>query len=235
MWKRTIITCCSLLTAPQALAERLATPSKSNFNEHFSSNVPVSGNVLVGAVYSTANTSNRFYLDTASDMNHFCFKVSSVNGTYVSENDYKIIDSPLKSTEATILEYPTKFEELITNFEIEQLAPLATTGSCDDQRYQHVLLSARDKETKNAEILFMISSGRSEVFMQLKSNSGQRIKANCGRLEEGKRTSYDTICKLPSSSILEETYDVKIARRKNGRSLPATTFTLQKSTYEASN
>ena len=74
----------------------------------------------------------------------------------------------------------------------------------------------------------MISSGRSEVFMQLKSNDGTRVKATCARIEDGKRTSFDTICSVPALSLVDENYNVQIVRRKNGRSLPATQFTLLK-------
>ncbi len=227
-----LIYCIIFLLAPQCFAERLATLSKDSFNEHFSSVVPVSGNVLVGAVYSSTSTNNKFFLDTTNGISDFCFKVSSINGTYISENDYKLIESTPDKSNRVYIEYPTKFEKIITAFNINQLAPLATTGSCDDQRYQHVLLSSRAVNVDDSQVLFMISSGRSEVFMQLKSATGKQIKAKCERLEEGKRTSYDTICEVPASTMSEDTYNIKIARRKNGRSLPATTFTLQKSINE---
>ncbi len=212
-----------------ASAERFAAPSNDKFTEHFSSNVPVSGNILVGAMYSSDITSNQFLLDTVPDLDNFCFKVSSIDGTYVSENDYELQGNIEQNSPSVALKYPTRFEEIIASFAQNHLAPLATTGSCNEQKNKHVLLSSRAKPDANANIIFMISSGRSEVFMQLKSTDGKRIKAKCKRLEEGKRTSYDTICAVPAQSLTTENYSVQIVRRKNGRNLPATLFTLQKS------
>jgi hypothetical protein len=180
-------------------------------------------------MYSSSITSSRFLLDTTADVSDFCFKVSSIDGTYVSENDYRVRENDEPYSKAVVLEYPTNFKEIISHFEQIELAPLATTGSCDDQRYQHVLLSSRAEPDKSSDVLFMVSSGRSEVFMLLKSSDGKRIKANCDRIEKGKRTSYDTICSVPTSSLVSENYNVQIVRRKNGRSLPATQFTLQRS------
>ncbi|GAB3000620.1 hypothetical protein [Psychrosphaera aestuarii] len=215
------------LTTFNSLSENLAVPFEGQFKEHFSSNVPVSGNVLMGAVYSTATLGNNFFLNIANDVSHVCFKVASIDGTYVSENDYNT--ASISATDSTILlDYPTKFTKIVNNFSNEQLAPLATTGSCSDQRYQHVLLSSRSDTVESSDVLFMVSSGRSEVFMQLKHNN-VRIKANCKRLESGKRTSYDTICKVPAASLVEDKYSAQIVRRKNGRSLPPTKFTIQKS------
>lgn len=218
-----------LAVCSSASAERVAFPTSEDFSEHFSSNVPVSGNILVGAMYSASKISNRFLLDTAPDVSHFCFKVSSIDGTYISENDYGLRNNSEENSQSVALEYPTKFEDIISSFDQSQLAPLATTGSCNDQRYQHVLLSSRAVPDNDSDVLFMISSGRSEVFMQLKSSDGQRVKANCTRIEEGRRTSYDTICSVPARSLTTDSYSAHIVRRKNGRSLPATQFTLQKS------
>jgi len=218
-----------LFVSSSVFAERVATPANDSFSEHFSSNIPVSGHILVGAMYSSSITSSRFLLDTTPDVGHFCFKVSSIDGTYLSENDYGLQEDGNSDARTVTLEYPTKFEYILSDFDQKQLAPLATTGSCDDQRYQHVLLSSRAEPQNNSDVLFMISSGRSEVFMQLKSNDGDRIKASCSRIEDGKRTSYDTICSVPAPSLIAENYNVQIVRRKNGRSLPSTQFTLQKS------
>ncbi|WP_076011058.1 hypothetical protein [Alteromonas abrolhosensis] len=216
-----------LLASSTVCAERVATPS-NDFNEHFSSNVPVSGNILVGAMYSSALASTGFLLNTSHEVSHFCFKVSSIDGAYVSENDYELQADIEPSSQTVSLEYPTKFEDILSSFNQNQLAPLATTGSCEDQRYQHVLLSSRAEPQSGSDVLFMISSGRSEVFMQLKSNDGTRVKATCARIEDGKRTSFDTICSVPALSLVDEDYNVQIVRRKNGRSLPATQFTLLK-------
>lgn len=213
-------------------AQRIAKPSAPEFNEHFSSNVPVSGNVLVGALYSSAITNGKFFIDVESDTSDFCLKVASIDGTYVSENDYQIDTSSKSNASVTMIEYPTRYDKIISGFDLKQLAPLATTGSCVDQRYQHVLLTGRSTLSPSTNILFMISSGRSEVFMQLKSASGQRINADCHRLQDGKRTAYDTVCEIPANVVKEKTYNAQIARRKNGRNLPTTSFTLQKSLNE---
>lgn len=213
-------------------AQRVAKPSAPEFNEHFSSNVPVSGNVLVGALYSSAITNGKFFIDIETDTNDFCLKVASIDGTYVSENDYQVDASSEFNASVTMIEYPTRYDKIISGFDLKQLAPLATTGSCKDQRYQHVLLTGRSTLTSSTNILFMISSGRSEVFMQFKSASGQRINAECYRLQDGKRTAYDTVCEVPASLVKEQTYNAQIARRKNGRNLPTTSFTLQKSINE---
>ena len=233
--KKALLLCWLIVFSAPSLAQKIAKPSTPEFNEHFSSDVPVSGNVLVGAIYSSATTTNKFFVDIENDTNDFCLKVASIDGTYVSENDYQLSSSEESDKSITMIDYPTKFDNVISGFGIKQLAPLATTGSCADQRYQHVLLTARASLSADPNVLFMISSGRSEVFMQLKSPSGQRLNADCHRLEDGKRTAYDTVCEVQALLLTEDTYSAQIARRKNGRNLPMTSFTLKKSLNDASN
>ncbi len=219
-----------LLISPFTLAENLATPASKDFSEHFSSNVPVSGNILVGALYSNTKITDQFYLDATNDTAHFCFKVSSIDGTYVSENDYlmQLEEENAENESIVSIQYPTRFSEIISGFSVNQLAPLATKGNCNNQRNATVLLATRNTDIDNASVLFMVSSGRSEVFMFLKAPTGKRVQVKCHRLEEGKRTAYDTICEIPAGALSEDTYQGSIVRRKNGSNKRPVMFTLLK-------
>ena len=212
-----------LLVASFPAWSQTAKPSNGKINEHYSSNVPVSGNILVGAMYLGSSVQDSFHLSSPQDTSHFCFKVTSIDGTYVSENDYLIAEQPKSAL--TPLEYPTQYQDILKNFAGQQLAMLATTGECQDQRYQHVMLSARAPENNGTELVFLVSSGRSQVFMQITGAERQRFGLSCSRIEEGKRTAFDTICAIKAEQVPTGTYTAQIVRRKEGRSLPATKFT----------
>jgi len=217
-----------LFSSFYSYSENLATPASEQFSEHFSSNVPVSGNILVGALYSGASISDQFYLNAVNETSDFCFSVSSIDGTYISENNYRLQSAPDIDDPVVPIQYPTQFADLISNFSIDQLAPLATGGSCDNQKNLDILLASREQDISNASILFLVSSGRSDVFLFLTSSSGAKKRAKCQRIEHGKRTAFDTVCEISANSLDENSYEGKLIRRKIGGREKPVLFTLKK-------
>jgi hypothetical protein len=169
-------------------------------------------------------------LETPVDVKRFCLSVTSIDGTYVSKNDYEIMNVPNNLKKFTLISYPTKYKDVMAGFNNQELAVLATVGSCQDGRAEKVLLTSKSN-TNHTKILFMINSGRSEVFMQLKTAEGAIYEPFCKRIEQGKRTAYDTLCELESDRFLVGSHTATILRRKNGRTLPPTYFELKMSEY----
>lgn len=205
---------------------QLAPLANKTFSEHYSSDVEVSGNVLVGILIESSQANSRFFVKSSSDTNLFCLRVSSIDGTYFSENEYLLeeVEHKVNAQGLVEVEYPTQFKSILTGFADEELSLLASEGSCGD-RAKAYLMATKDLVEDDDKLLFLISSGRSQVFMRLKSDASN-FMPRCKRIETGKRTTYDTICETDLSLFKQNTYSAEIIRRKNGRKLEDIEFDL---------
>lgn len=205
---------------------QVAALANKSFSEHYSSDVPVSGKVLVGILVESKNINSRFFVQSNPETNLFCFKVNSIDGTYFSENEYKLTPAKAILNEQGLVEveYPTQFKNILKEFGDNELALLATQGGCSVSSNIH-LVATKDKIEANDNVRFLISSARSQVFMRLKSKS-QSIQPKCDRIEVGKRTAYDSICEINLDELVSETFDGQIIRRKNNRTLENVSFKL---------
>lgn len=216
----------SLILALNSAYAQVVPLANEDFTEHYSSDVPVSGKVLVGILIESKNVNSRFFVKSSAGTNLFCFQVNSIDGTYFSENEYLLTSTEKLANEQGLVEveYPTQFKKILKEFGDNELALLATEGSCDSQSNLH-FVATKDKIENSDKVRFLISSARSQVFMRLKSNI-QSIQPTCARIEEGKRTAYDTICEINLSELVSESFDGQIIRRKNNRTLDNVNFSL---------
>jgi hypothetical protein len=205
---------------------QLAPLANDDFKEHYSSDVPVSGKALVGILIESKKINSRFYIKSTSNNTIFCFKVTSIDGTYASENEYILNpDLAIPNDQGLIeLEYPTQFTSILKEFNDNELALLATEGACDIRPDIH-FVATKDKVENDDKLRFLISSGRSQVFMRLKSKQ-HSLQPSCARIEIGKRTAYDTICEIELSQLSSAQYDADIVRRKGNRALSDVKFKL---------
>lgn len=194
-----------------------------NFNEKFNSNVPVSGRVISGVMQSSKSVLSNIKVNlTNLNTNIICLKVQSRDGTYFSSNEYRVNE---KAKGLITPEYPTKYEEVLTSFSDNELAILAFEGECSDRKLNNVLISSRHNTT-NDKVIVYVSSGRSDVFINTIMPKGKKKTTKCMRIENGKRTAYDTECIIDVKYLLNESNEVSILRRKSGRRLPTVRFNL---------
>ena len=197
---------------------------QESFNEKYNSNVPVSGRVIAGIMFRSAidhhNELSIFLAPTESDL--ICFKVQSKDGTYYSSNEYKIPKSGISGSISP--EYPTKYNKLLNEFDETELALLAFSGSCDSKQIDTILISARTQTDIQDDVVILVSSGRSDVFLITEQESGKKNTTKCKRIIEGKRTAYDTQCVIEVNSLLEGTNELSIIRRKPTGNMPSVKF-----------
>jgi hypothetical protein len=194
------------------------------FNEKYNSNVPVSGRVIAGVMFRSAkdpdNELSIFLAPLKSDL--ICFKVQSKDGTYYSANEYKVPESGISGS--IFPEYPTKYKKLLNEFDDTELALLAFSGNCDSKQIDTILISARSQTGIQEDVVMLVNSGRSDVFLITAQESGKRKTTKCKRIIEGKRTAYDTQCLIEVDSLIEGINELSIIRRKPTGNMPSVKF-----------
>jgi hypothetical protein len=217
-----VFTALSLLFFSQSQAENVVVDIK-NFKESFTTNVPVSGRVLSGiALTNSASSSFSFMLPKSSEGKTLCFRVSSQDGTYTSENEYSI--SSVLNQGFSSANYPSEYRSKIQSFTAGELSLLATPGKCKSKAVNQVYLSARGLTDLNDEVTIFVSSGRSDVYLRVPKNKAKKETLKCRRIENGVRTAYDTLCKVPLIKLTAGINELSLVRRKSGRTLPSINF-----------
>ena len=113
---------------------------------------------------------------------------------------------------------------MLSGFEGSELAILAFAGSCNEKKVSNVYISAKNMDFAKNTITVLVSSGRSEVFLSNKNKEGKKKAIKCRRIEQGKRTAYDTECNLDVEKLNEGVNNIAVLRRKSGRMLPSVKF-----------
>jgi hypothetical protein len=86
-----------------------------------------------------------------------------------------------------------------------------------------------DRGDAEPVVNIFVNSGRSDTYLSVKNDAGMRRPSRCQAIQEGRRTGYDTICRIQLNKLAAaaDTLEIKIVRRRYERMLPATEFTLQ--------
>ena len=193
------------------------------FTEKYNSDVSVSGRVISGIMTRSNAAGSQFFIDLPTlEKGTICFRVQSKDGTYFASNEYEISDKTYAGKISP--EYPTQFKSILENFKTSELALLAFVGSCSEKKLKNVLISSRSSETHLEDVVVLVSSGRSDVFLSTLADNGKRKSLKCNRLIKGKRTAYDTECSVKIKDLLLGTNELSIIRRKSGRMLPSVKF-----------
>jgi len=193
---------------------------ESTFNEKYNSDVPVSGRILSGFMMDSVNKQSNMFLDIPNEtVGIICLQVQSKDGSYFSSNEYQITDSTVNG--AISPDYPTKYDEIIKTFDNNELAMLSFQGSCKQKKVNNLLIASRGADLLTTNVVFFINSGRSDVFLNLKDLNGKNNTIQCFRIKNGKRTAYDTECKVSLEEIKIAKGKVSILRRKSGRMFPS--------------
>lgn len=197
--------------------------AKGQFHEKYNANVTVSGRVIAGIIAKSSGTLSDFQVNLL-DINEetMCLRVQSIDGTYYSTNEYRINDKEFKGLINP--DYPTQYKELLNGFDESELAILAFAGECGKKKITDAYISARNTNFTQNTITVFVSSGRSEVFLGTTNKEGKKKTIKCSRIEQGKRTAYDTECNIDISQLYEGINSITVLRRKSGRMLPSIKF-----------
>lgn len=201
----------------------------TDFSEQYSSNVPVSGRVIAGLAIIGSHTSDlSIYIPNQNIEETICMRVMSRDGTYISSNQYQ---SPGSASSGFIsAEYPTEYFKVLAKLDKDDLAVLSYPGQCEGSLVNQLYLSARGETTGKEEVTIFVSSGRSDVFLRLPSINAETETIRCQRIQDGKRTGFDTLCYVGLSKLLQGTNELSLMRRKSGRMLPSVKFSILFST-----
>ncbi len=224
------------LISPLSLAEEISLKTKdSTLHEHYSQEVPVSGNVIAGIELYNENNPDQSFSSTIhlpkkiQGNNYLCFQLLSKDGTYTSQNTYlipKIDDSPSQkeksqfSADFSPSEHLDFLNEKSNNNAIATKISIGECKHSTEETYLPALKSNTDQPTHLR--IYIDSLGATDVKMAARSqiNKSQRSMATCHPAKGSRLTGFDYICTLPITFPLNgSTWDLFIARFKYTRKL----------------
>jgi len=185
------------------------------FHETVQEEVGVSGSVVVGVATANALSGAAalagFVVPVSSSQ--VCLTVVSRDGVYSSRNTYLM--PPLEKGGAelwAVLPFEgTQRRELINSYVEGDLAVRATPGNCSSQKSDYLVVR-RDGQVDSVSIL-VNAFGANDVFFRTEEGKEE----NCQEFTEGRRTSYDFVCRVPVTGASHQ--QVAIERERYGRSL----------------
>lgn len=203
---------------------------KSNpFNERYMDNVPVSGMVLLGVGPIGVRSKDAFaiYLPPNTKADSVCVQMLTRDGRYWSKNEY-VLSSEQTQGGYVQLDYQGNYKGTILQQDEKDLAALAYLGSCQSPvDYKNILVAGvvTNNPSQADRYLALINSGRSDVSIRVKTQDGRSTIVRCNRIEEGKRTGFDTSCEL--DGLGDGDVELQIARRQFDRVMPPVSFKLR--------
>jgi hypothetical protein len=194
------------MTADVFRAE-LANPDQ-RFHEVHEPEVNVSGNVIVGVM--TASVA-RAVLDNALgvrnpalDGANVCLRVTSRDGAYRSENEYRVsapADAPVQ------LPYRSGMKRILTEYAQRPgaIAVSVTRGSCAQSGSANFLvpsqLGRQGAALKTGDITLLINGfDATDVYYHVTGMPPTELR-DCRYIEEGRRTAFNFICEIPAALL----------------------------------
>jgi len=187
------------------------------FVEHYQPEVSVSGDVVVGAMYLSAA---RALVDDAVgvevatsgvDAGTLCLRAHSRDGIYSSRNVYGL---PEQADGVVRLPYSTAMRDVVERFGAHELALAATLGDCEGEGSRYLLVGAVGEDEASEVVLYVNSFGATDVFAAYGSAMDP-----CEYISEGRRTTFDFICRLPAE-VVHPAVEVELVRERFGRPQP---------------
>ncbi len=209
-----------------ALASADAPPSaklvSEPFLESYQPEVSVSGNVIVGVM--TMGVARAIVDDQIAVLStghsaedQVCLRVASRDGIYSSRNIYAL---PEGSSGPVLLPYQSKLRDVVEEYGVDEIALAATSGDCDSGSSDFFLLSAGGQAAPAEAVIYLNSFGATDVFFELDAE----VKP-CDYISEGRRTTYDYICRLGAIDVARSV-PVTIIRERFGREQPSIEITI---------
>jgi hypothetical protein len=229
--------CLTALNAASQTNEKILVTQKvplERFSERFSDDVPVSGRILVGAYALTSKSLMSPQSDpvmlwgegisSTVKPNFICVTTTTRDGRYFSEGN---LSQALLSRQPG----PFRIESVRDPKNVKHLqslsdlavAQVATDGDCEigssNSRVQKVFLLSRQHDGEvlqpNGAVL-LINSER--LNLQLEFSGKNSLKSTCDAINDGMRSTFDTICKI--DGLLPSRTQVKLLRKRYEKNLP---------------
>lgn len=190
--------------------------------ESYSEEVKVGGRVLVGAMVVQAEGppgKQLVLLVPTTGRAPVCVQAVSIDGRYYAEGTIAAAALPTQPGRVE-LEYQTQYDRVLRDLPPLQLAILAFAGDCTggSETLPRVFAVYRGAPPDPlARVNLLINSERLDTAVRYANGAKEEVYSRCRRIEEGRRTSFDTICVL---SNLASSTNVAIERRRHERLLP---------------
>jgi hypothetical protein len=186
------------------------------FLESYQPEVSVSGNVIVGVMALSAASAildNQIAVRSTAEApgGEICLRVASRDGIYTSRNIYSL---PKGVSGPVILPYQSTHRDVVKSYGDDEIALAATSGDCDSGSSDFFLLAAGDV------VIYLNSFGATDVFYELDAEINP-----CEYITEGRRTTYDHICRLGAIDV-GKSVPVTIIRERFGREQPSIDITI---------
>ena len=196
-----------------------ATLVSKELQENYQPDVAVSGNVIVGVMTDVARgaiATNELALwaHAPAAGKFVCLKASSQDGIYTSRNVYQL---PTNPDGRVPLPYESSMEDVVSQYR-DEIALAATTGECDSGSSDYYLVSKRGSGPAKNIVVYLNSFGATDAYV----TTGDGEEA-CEFISEGRRTSFDFICRLEATPALGPV-KVTIYRERFGREQPEVAF-----------
>lgn len=223
---------CSLLAFASPVISSEIASVVGEFEEHFSKEVPVSGNVVAGLmlVPSLAAAKQNFapyiQLPASSDKPQVvCLSVVSQDGVYSSHNSYQVpINSSGKDIQA---DYSQSAHNELLSQSNTRIALKAQPGQCGQTQPNKYLIASNGRVEGAAELFLMIDSlGATDVQVAARGTDRKIVRGQCQTNEGERKTGFDYACRLPIALDAGEKVQVKIQRLRFGRKMPAISLTI---------
>lgn len=197
------------------------------FEERFSKEVPVSGNVVAGLMLVSSVTSSvkvfspYIQLPGSSEKPEVvCLSVVSQDGVYSSHNSYRIpANSGSKIVQADYSQ--SMYHSLLSSSDLP-VALKAQPGKCGQTQPNRYFIARNGQVDDSAELILKVDSlGATDVLVAAKGADRKVIRGQCKVLEGERKTGFDYSCRLPLDFKSVDGTTVKIQRLHFGRKMPA--------------
>lgn len=200
------------------------------FEEHFSNEVSVSGNVIAGLMLTSLappqpkDFSPLIWVPSNFNEEQFvCLSVVSQDGVYSSRNTYKLPSSET-STLISADYSKSKYKALLTESS-RTFALKAKQGNCLQNGNNTYFLTSSSRSTAKEQLqLFVDSLGATDVVVAARGGDRKISKGHCRALSGERKTGFDYSCLIPLPPEANGEFTVKVQRLKFGRKMPSITI-----------
>jgi len=202
-------------------------PNSPVLNEVYKDEVPVSGKVIAGVGMSGLAVKGVLALfpKVKSSLGFACVQVMSRDGRYWAENTFVLPEIDLG--DGVQVSYPSKYNNLLNEYSADDLAILSYSGRCEKKKVNNFMVTTRQKLVdKSRALIVYVNSSRADTYIRVMNDSTKKVAKKCRKITEGRRTGYDTICRvdMPEETSAVNPVKLSVYRRKFNKSLKPVQF-----------
>lgn len=176
------------------------------FNENFSGNTKVSGNMLASLAYENPSDKlnvNSVYLATSgdNDASHICIQMTTADGRYWASNLYAA-KGPFETYPSVDIQ--TKYPKLLQEYRGSDFLITATmTDDCRRTLDKRIVPAVFDKEQKTLPLLVkvIVSRGRTRAWIE-KGDAAVTEPVACETPPGGAKLAYSQVCAISGTHAL---------------------------------